>query len=500
MNDHRLKLPIAEIKVENRLRQDYGDLDSLKESIRNYGLIQPVVINQDKRLIAGGRRLRCCLDLGMADIDVVYRETLSEDELHELELEENSKRLDQPWTERCIAIAYIHELKQRRSALEGWKWTMRESCALYGMSLGSLDYILKVAKKLVAERSLPLDQRRFHQFSSAAEAYRLGIVRDEEERVQALLAERHRANAVATTTQKHEQEIVKQVETASTDATAFAAERRRYESNPLNTVPFDEYWRAKTAEVERIKTTIYLSNVLLHADCIPYMLDPDNAGMFDHIITDIPYGIDMDMLNQQNPHGGLRDLDTVKKEHDVDENLDLIARFYPAAFACTKPSAFVITFCDIMNWQFMYDCAVKAGFAVQRWPFEWLKGPGCMNQCASFNMTKATEPAIVARKPGSTLASQVGLNYLAADNGPACKDTGHKFAKPYEVTRLFTNAVSHKGQLILEPFAGRGSMVIEMLRQERRIVAIEKNEVHYNALLENVKRYYLTLNPNYVFK
>ena len=89
---NRQTLPINEILSADRQRLDLGDIADLALSIQRYGLIQPIVINQEKRLIAGGRRLAAHQHLGRTHIEVVYRETLSVDELHELELEENVRR------------------------------------------------------------------------------------------------------------------------------------------------------------------------------------------------------------------------------------------------------------------------------------------------------------------------------------------------------------------------------------------------------------------------
>ncbi len=77
-------LPINEIIVEERFRKDLGDITSLADSMRRLGLIQPVVVNKEKRLVAGGRRLAAARELQWTHIPVVYRETLTEAELHEL--------------------------------------------------------------------------------------------------------------------------------------------------------------------------------------------------------------------------------------------------------------------------------------------------------------------------------------------------------------------------------------------------------------------------------
>lgn len=63
-----IDLPIDEIVVDRRLRADLGDLAELADSIARLGLLQPIVVTLQKRLIAGERRLQACRRLGMQSI------------------------------------------------------------------------------------------------------------------------------------------------------------------------------------------------------------------------------------------------------------------------------------------------------------------------------------------------------------------------------------------------------------------------------------------------
>ncbi|MDW9503036.1 hypothetical protein GOB10_18440 [Sinorhizobium meliloti] len=66
--------PIDRIVVGRRFRRDFGDLDALAASIRDLGLLQPIVIDQDGNLLAGERRLRACRLLGWTEIPAVVKE------------------------------------------------------------------------------------------------------------------------------------------------------------------------------------------------------------------------------------------------------------------------------------------------------------------------------------------------------------------------------------------------------------------------------------------
>lgn len=501
---NRTSLPLHEIVLKDRQRINLGDLDSLADSISQHGLLQPIVINQDKRLIAGGRRYLAHEQLGLTHIDVVYKETLNEAQLRMLELEENTKRKDFDWQEKCLAIAEWHQIKVREQVLAGDDWGQRETGDLLGVDLCSVNQALQIASFLKEKDHPDAETRKraqlFWDCDSAFAALQLKR-RFAIDLANAQLAALEKLTTNSKQQETRAQQIISEVRAVEEKPDLLAAERARYESNPLNVVPFDEYWAEKVTAARTAENTIYISNRFVQGDCIAYMTDPENAGRFDHVITDIPYGIDMGMLDQQNPHGGMADIDTVAEEHDVEENKELIKQFYPAAFRCTKDLAFVITWCDITNWQLMYDCAVDAGFAVQRWPITWRKTGPNMNQCATFNTTKDVEFAIVARKPKTTIAEQPNTSVVVASPVEMQKLTGHKFAKPFECWEYLLKLATLEGQLILEPFAGRGSGTLSMLRMKRNVISVELNVNHFNALMENVKtQHYLKQNPNYVFK
>src|SRR5215207_1748642 len=54
---------IAEIKIGDRVRKNFGDLDTLAKSISEHGLIQPIAVTSDMELIDGERRMRAHRDI-----------------------------------------------------------------------------------------------------------------------------------------------------------------------------------------------------------------------------------------------------------------------------------------------------------------------------------------------------------------------------------------------------------------------------------------------------
>src|SRR5262245_9566452 len=65
---HTLK--ISEIVVGTRHRRDMGDVDGLAASMKELGLLHPIVVRPDGVLVAGERRLRAAKLLGWTEIPV----------------------------------------------------------------------------------------------------------------------------------------------------------------------------------------------------------------------------------------------------------------------------------------------------------------------------------------------------------------------------------------------------------------------------------------------
>ena len=85
-------VPIANIKIKKRVRKDLGNLDDLKDSLRVYGLLNPITLNRRYELIAGERRLQAAKQLGWTNINANIIDNLTEVEQLEMELEENNQR------------------------------------------------------------------------------------------------------------------------------------------------------------------------------------------------------------------------------------------------------------------------------------------------------------------------------------------------------------------------------------------------------------------------
>ena len=117
-------ISIDEIKVKNRIREDLGNLDGLVESIRTNGLIEPIIVDENHTLIAGGRRLVAVKRLGWDKIEAcVVQGKLSELKRLDLEMEENQYRLEFSNLELKKALKKRTSLiKKHTSSILGYYW------------------------------------------------------------------------------------------------------------------------------------------------------------------------------------------------------------------------------------------------------------------------------------------------------------------------------------------------------------------------------------------
>lgn len=109
---------INDIKIKKRVRRDLGDLEALKNSLRTYGLLNPITLNSKYELIAGERRLQAAKQLGWTNINAVVQSNLSDVEELEMELEENNQRKE--FTKEELLDGY-RRLEKLRNPSIWWK-------------------------------------------------------------------------------------------------------------------------------------------------------------------------------------------------------------------------------------------------------------------------------------------------------------------------------------------------------------------------------------------
>ncbi len=167
---HRM-IPVGQIHPNpDQPRQRIGSVDALADSIRDQGLLQPILVRRlgkkDFQIIAGERRYRAAVKVGMREIACIERETRKAESL-ELALVENLLRDDLTPFEEAMAYrnmlrdhGHTHESLSRRVgrprtsitetlALLNIPEELREMC--WAAGIRSRRQLLRVARERTPE-------------------------------------------------------------------------------------------------------------------------------------------------------------------------------------------------------------------------------------------------------------------------------------------------------------------------------------------------------------
>lgn len=141
---------------ESRQRKVLEGIEELALSIKNVGLINPLVIERDGRLRAGERRLTAVGKLGWTHVSVQFVDELAEAALQLLELEENVKRQALPWQDECLAIHKYHQLRSKEN-----DWTDQKTAEALGLGYSTFASKLGVAREILADNKRVIEAPKY---------------------------------------------------------------------------------------------------------------------------------------------------------------------------------------------------------------------------------------------------------------------------------------------------------------------------------------------------
>lgn len=474
-----------------RSDKNYGDLSGLKESIQSLGSIHPITLSRrldgsGYDLVAGGRRTRAMRELGISELhhgsvlNPAKLGYLFEDEvpLHrrkEAELDENLHRLGMDWIDDVLLVSEVHTLKSNSG-----KWGYRQTAELLGKGFSKSN----VALSLVVAGLIRAQDKEILACENLYNATQLLIKRKEDI---ALAENRRRAQGAVP------QGLTgPPVGTSFIDAFTMDLGPKKTWTDPLTTPTQSIVTVDEQANETEQNAVIPLSRMFFQGDCIEVMksLPPSS---FHHVVTDIPYGIDMDNLTEKGK-------DDVAGEHEVEANVELMLPFLTEAFRVVKPGGYCIFWYDLDHHEKLQTWALEEGWTVQRWPLTWVKTHNCRNNCPGLNYTKATEVALVLRKDSSsTLRKPMLKNYWIGDGSAERSLYNNKFAKPSALWKeLIYDAIAFPGQSVFDPFVGEGSASRAAAQMGLLPYGVEINPKHFNRLMENMKAVYALIHASKV--
>ena len=442
------QLQIDDIVIDDRVRKDYADLQGLIESIRRFGIIQPIVLQRrghDAVLVAGGRRLAALRKSNFKYLthgkEYIWRdEDLSTSSgnirLQAVELEENLRRSDLTWSEVILGkqklfalMRSIHGEATMGRNNEGFG--VRSLAAMLGENPSTTSRDLELAgfvekHPLLAKLPTAADARR-----------KLGVAVT----VAAM-------QSLAKTSTVQSVSGTRSVASVVGAETSFEAPFTAISAPELST-PVEERWILYNGRFQ---------------DNIP-MVDDNSV---DLICTDLPYNIGLGDSSASHSAGlgGFSDSD-----------IDIAVLYSDVAtqsYRVLRDNRFAVFFFGMSYYEVFRETLTAAGFTVDPYPFIWLRDRTAPPD-GFARYSKTWDPALIASKGVSRFIRPNQGNSLAV---PSVRGTErlHAAQKPVSIMQKFIEDCTTPGCVVLDMFAGAGTTGEAALKTGRKAILFELEE------------------------
>ena len=438
-------VPLANVEVRSRQRSTIatGPLNELKDSIKTVGLLNPPVCWHDPEtqswvLVAGERRLKAIQDIRHENHSFMCGGTIvSPGEIpvtplgdyldatgrFEAELDENVKRQDLEWPDRCRAYAALHTMRLSQNPQQTVHDTAKELQQKANLAVDS-DGGARSAHKLITE-SLTivkhLDNPKIALARNQAEALQL-IYKQEEEKVLAALVKR---------------------------------------------------------QIAQLPSGGKLDIEIRHADLFD-LLPKLDGGTFDLIVADPPYGIDASSAGFRG-----RTVHHHNYVDDPASAKNIAQLILTEGFRLSKLRANIFIFCDIDLFPWLKTTASNMGWTVFRRPFIWMKSESeGMAPWGGQGPRITTEFIFYATKGQRGL--NASPTDVFDDRRVSRADRTHGAEKPVSLLSRIIQCSTLPGDRVLDPCCGSGSSLVACRDLKRRGLGVEIDADYYNTAMTNV--------------
>ena len=416
-------LNVEDVYEKQRVRKDMGDIDALANSIREFGLIQPITLYRGEpgddrvELCAGGRRLAAMKRVGIKElhhgVHYIWRDEEDEYRKKATELEENLRRQNLTWQEEIDAKAKLLELMEtihgttgaggltraERQAGDSTGFGVRKLASMLGESVGKTSKDLQIARAVAALpqlRAADTKEGAFRQLSI------LGAVA-----TMAKAAMDHKVNNPATT----------------------------------------QLWT-------------------LHEGDFKHEAGKVDDESVDLVYTDLPFGVS---LSSMSKHHGSVVLSYEDSRDAVVGDLSALAR---ESFRVLRADRYAVFFFGFNYYGQLVAELERAGFKVNYVPVIWFKHTRSTEN-PNTRYANAYDPALVAMK-GSPVFIRPGQTNLIDTPSIPNTDRLQIAQQPTDLVKRFIWDMTGPGAHILDWCAGSGTTGAAAVELKRRVTLFER--------------------------
>lgn len=382
---------------EDRAREDFGDIEELVKSIKEKGIIQPITLDSNLCLLAGGRRHRAATLCELETIPCIIRDDVTEIDAKEIELLENVHRKDFTWQERAKLTAEIDGLYRAKDP----SWNQRKTVELLDSSLGTVSRELQLAKAMEVIPELG-------NAKTADDAFKM----------------------------------IKKLEES-----AITAElRRRQQSMQQETVNVSRGVDSGVkAALKQADSNYVIKDVFKGLEGLR------DSGHISIIECDPPYGIDLNSQKSGNDSVG----STVDGYKEVDSSVyeGFLTKLANELYRVAGKDCWLV-FWFGPSWQAeVLKALTDAGWKVDEIPAIWAKPNGQTMQPELY-YARCYEPFYLCRK-GKPVMAERGRSNVFSFAGSNSKY--HPTQRPVELIEAILSTISAGMDTVLVPFLGSGA-------------------------------------------
>jgi site-specific DNA-methyltransferase (adenine-specific) len=404
-----------------------GNIKALTESIIKFGQLQPVVINREMELIAGGRRLAACIDANV-NVKVVFSDVIDPVLMREIELEENIQRKALTAAEEILAVDELHRLKQtiHGETVQGKEggWTIEDTAESIGKTRNSVGGDLALAEALKAFPVLA--------------------------------------------TCKTKSDIKRAVKGLQRISDSVAA---------LET--YDKLMQDKNSkfEIHNVDSLVFMEGL------------KDNS--IDVLFTDPPYGIDIhDITIGLGGHTASKVTTTsTKYEDDFEASMIRLNKTAIESARFVKNTGFAFVFCAISHFWLIKSMFEAAGWNCSQRPIIWIKNESGQNNAPEKWLSAGYESMLFARKLDSKLIIEGKVDWIQCPNVNTSIRI-HQAEKPVPLIKELLSRVAMPGAVIYDPFGGSFATVEAAIEMKMYPISTEISLESYAVGRTRISNYF----------
>jgi site-specific DNA-methyltransferase (adenine-specific) len=426
-------IPMSDIEVSDRARQELGDLTTLECSLKESGLIQPLAVqdmgNGKFRLLAGERRYTVLLSNQVCDVPVrVYGSNISELERKIIEKAENFYRKDFEYWEHDALVAEIDRLERE-----------------------------------VHGSAAPGPGHEGHKLSDTAEVF--GIT----------------GASVSTAIKRHE----------AREAFPELFERCKTQKDATNVIKkMDEAIIKKTIaeKIDRDKssgsTLKKLANGYILKDFFIGVKEVPDESI--HLVEiDPPYAIDLKHAKKSDNEELNKQFHSNYNEVAAEEYQVFISKVFSECYRVMADHSWLICWFAPEPWfEVIYQELNNAGFSTTRMCGIWSKPYG-QSKRPEMHLANCYEMFFYAWK-GRPALNSPGRSNIFAFPPVAAQNKTHPTERPIELMQEIYSTFAFPGSRILIPFLGSGSGLMAAHRLGMSAMGFELGKGYRDSFLVKV--------------